>query len=266
MAVLDVHSDLDHHRSVLTVAGPAPALEEALVRLTQAAIEAIDLRRHAGVHPRFGAVDVVPFVPLSAAGLPAAVAAARRYAQRAGDLGVPAFLYQGAAAGDPVSLPDVRRRAFQDLAPSAGPPTPHRTAGAVAVGARGFLVAFNVDLDTSRVRIARQIAAQVRSRDGGLPHVRALGFALPSWAACQVSMNLIRPLVTGVGAAYDEVAQLAAHEHVRVLRSELVGLAPRHSLPSSMDALHLARPAKVLEDELARAFGVALDLEDPGPI
>ena len=264
--MLDVHRDLDHHRSVLTVAGPARPLEDALVRLTQAALEVIDLRRHSGVHPRLGAVDVVPFVPLTASDLPAAVGAARRYAARVAELGIPAFLYQAATEGAALSLPDVRRRAFGDLPPSAGGPAPHPTAGAVAVGARGFLVAFNVDLDTTRVRIARQIATRVRERDGGLPHVRALGFKLDSWAACQVSMNLTRPLVTGVGAAYQEVAGLARDLGVGVLRSELVGLAPRHSLPRVTDGLRLARPAKVLEDELARAFGVALDLVDPGPI
>lgn len=251
---------------MLTIAGQAGALGDALVALTRTALEVIDLRRHAGVHPRFGAVDVVPFVPLTRDALPAAIGAAGRYAARVSALGIPAFLYQAAAGGPPVSLPDVRRRAFRDLAPSVGGPEPHPSAGAVAVGARGFLVAFNVDLDSTRLATARRIAAQVRERGGGLPHVRALGLLLASLAATQVSMNLIRPLVTGVGAAYAEVARLAAHEHVRVLRSELVGLAPRHSLPPTTDGLHLARPAKVLEDELARAFGVALDLGDPGPI
>jgi glutamate formiminotransferase len=254
--VLDRHSDPDHHRSVLTVAGPGGALVEGLLAATAVAIERIDLAQHLGVHPRFGAVDVVPFVAPDPTDQPAAVAAAHRFAAAAATLGVPCFYYE--AAGGP-SLPEVRRRAFRDLAPdvvpSAGGSRLHTSAGAIAVGARGLLVAYNVELSTDDVAAARAIAARVRESGGGLRYLRALGLALGSRGATQVSMNLVRPLETTVGHAFDAVVAAAAAAGIEVAGSELVGLAPRGSLPVDLERLGLRQAPKVLEDELAAFFG-----------
>jgi glutamate formiminotransferase len=204
--LLDVHVDPDHNRSVLTLAG-----EEAARVVAAMTVLTIDLRAHAGVHPRIGAVDVVPFVPLGEATMAEAIAARDRFARWAGDeLGVPCFLY-----GPERSLPDVRRHAFADLAPDTGPATPHASAGAMAVGARPPLIAYNLWLVEPDLDVARAIARDVRG-----PAVRTLG--LQVGADVQVSMNLIDPLVVGPAEAYDLVAPRAA-----VARAELVGLLPR---------------------------------------
>ena len=208
-SLLDVHRDEHHNRSVLTLAGPA--VEDAARSLTARAIETLDLRTHAGVHPRIGVVDVVPFVPLGPATIADAVAARARFASWAAvELGVPCFLY-----GPERSLPDVRRGAFTTIRPDTGPPSPHPTAGAIAVGARPVLVAYNLWLaapaDTS---LARRIAGEIRG-----PSVRALG--LDVGGQPQVSCNLVAPATTGPGAVYDAVAGRA-----RIERAELVGLLP----------------------------------------
>jgi glutamate formiminotransferase len=205
-ALLDVHSDPSHHRSVLTVAGPD--VEEAARAVAREAVARIDLRAHDGVHPRLGAVDVVPFVPLDGDD---AVGARDRFARwAADDLGLPCFLY-----GDERSLPEVRRRAFVGLSPDVGPATPHPTAGAVAVGARPVLVAYNLWLVSADVATARAVARSLRGE-----HVRALGLDVGGQA--QVSCNLIAPLVVGPDAVYDAVAATT-----EVARAELVGLVPR---------------------------------------
>ena len=256
--LLDVHSDPDHNRSVLTFLGPPDRLVEAMVAATSAAMDMIDLRGHQGIHPRMGAMDVIPFVPLRSAGMPSAVAAARECARRIwAEAGVPCFLYEEATlgGGPPRPLPEVRRRAFRELAPDFGGPHPHPTAGGVAVGARAVLVAYNVDLATEDAAVARRIARAIRERDGGLPHVRALGLSLPSRNASQVSTNLTRPTITPIGVVFEAVANLAAAEGVRVTGSEIVGLTPRAALPPSAEYLMLAQPPKILEDEVARLFG-----------
>jgi glutamate formiminotransferase len=204
--LLDVHTDPDHNRSVFTLVG-----EDAPRALARRAVAAIDLRAHEGVHPRLGVVDVVPFVPLAGATLAEAVAARDRFAAwLAGTLGVPAFAY-----GPERTLPEVRRRAFRGLAPDAGPPEPHPSAGATAVGARPLLVAWNVWLTEPDVGLAKRVAAAVRG-----PHLRALG--LPVAGGAQVSMNLVATALVGPAEAWDRVAALAP-----VARAELVGLAPR---------------------------------------
>jgi glutamate formiminotransferase len=206
--VLDVHSDADHHRSVLTLAGPH--VDEAARAVASAAVARLDLRTHAGVHPRFGVVDVVPFAPLDGTGLTAALAARDAFSTWAGaQLGLPCFRY-----GPERSLPDVRRGAFTVLAPDTGPATPHPTGGACAVGARPILVAYNLWLRSPDLTLARRVAAAVRG-----PEVRALGLAVGD--AVQVSMNLVAPLVVGPAAVYDTVDAIA-----RVERAELVGLVP----------------------------------------
>ena len=209
--LLDVHHDADHHRSVFTMVGT-----EAPRRLARRAIELVDLSRHAGVHPRVGAVDVVPFVPLAPSTFDDALTARDEFARFAAEeLGVPCFLY-----GPERSLPDIRRRAFTGLEPDVGPDVPHPSAGAMCVGARSILIAYNVWLASDDVNVAKAIAREVRS-----PSVRALGLSVGSWT--QVSMNLIAPEVTGPEDVYDAIIARAP-----VLRAELVGLAPSRTLAS----------------------------------
>jgi glutamate formiminotransferase / 5-formyltetrahydrofolate cyclo-ligase len=207
--LLDLHHDPHHHRSVFTLAGTSAARD-----LTRDAVRRLDLRRHEGVHPRLGVVDVVPFVPLDGSTMADAVEARDAFAAWASaELGVPCFLY-----GPERSLPEVRRRAWRDLAPDAGPPDPHPSAGALCVGARPVLVAYNVWLEQPSLELARSIAAAVRG-----PHLRALGLMVGDRA--QVSMNLIAPDELGPGAAFDLVST-----HAAVVGGELVGLLPQRVL------------------------------------
>ncbi|MEO6987288.1 MAG: glutamate formiminotransferase [Aquihabitans sp.] len=221
--LLDVHTDPHHHRSVLTLLG-----EEAPRAVAAAAVEAIDLGIHHGVHPRIGAIDVVPFVALDGSTFDDALAARDRFSQWAADeLSLPCFIY-----GPERTLPDIRRRAFTDLVPDTGPHHPHPTAGAVAVGARPLLVAYNVWLAEPDLAQARLVAAQIRS-----PQVRTLGLAVGD--RVQVSMNLVEPLTVGPASATDAVAALAP-----VAGCELVGLVPEavlQAIPKSRwDELDLA--------------------------
>jgi len=210
--LLDVHTDGDHNRSVLTLVG-----EDGPRSLTRAAVAALDLRDHVGVHPRIGVVDVVPFVPLGDATLADADAAADRFARwAAAELDVPCFRY-----GSGRSLPAVRRGAFTDFGPDWGPSVPHPSAGAIAVGARPVLVAYNLWLTGADLDAARAIARDLRG-----PAVRALGLAVGD--EVQVSMNLIDPMALGPAQVYDAVATRAS-----VARAELVGLVPRAVLEAT---------------------------------
>jgi len=205
-SLLDVHSDRDHNRSVLTMVG-----EESPRAVTRAAVEQFDLGAHDGVHPRIGIVDVVPFVPLGHATMADADAAADRFGRWAGsELGLPGFRY-----GAERALPAVRRGAFVEFAPDWGPSEPHPTAGAVAIGARPLLVAYNLWLAAADLELSRGIARDLRG-----PTVRALGLAVGDQV--QVSMNLIDPMAVGPGDVYDLVAARA-----EIARAELVGLIPR---------------------------------------
>ncbi len=227
-ALLDVHTDPHHNRAVLTLAGPA--VEEAAQALTVEAVRRIDLRLHAGVHPRLGAVDIVPFVPLGGSSMADAVAARDRFAAWAGaELGVPCFLY-----GPERTLPDIRRHAFTALAPDTGPAAAHPTAGAICAGARPVLVAYNVWLAAGAdVDDARRVARLIRG-----PGIRALG--LNVGGRVQVSMNLVDPERLGPADAYDAVAAL-----VPVDGAELVGLVPASVLdavsPGRWEELDLSR-------------------------
>jgi glutamate formiminotransferase len=232
-ALLDVHTDPDHNRSVLTLGGEADEVAAAALALARATVERIDLSTHAGAHPRLGAIDVVPFVPLGPAGADELVLAggvALAWAERAaGELGVPVFLYD---AADPKrrSLPDLRRTAFRERQPDFGPAEPHPTAGAMAVGARPILVALNCELADDDVAAARVTSWAVRERDGGLPGVRALGFALASKGRAQVSMNLVDLSATGVEDACAGVRRAARRLGTDVAAVELVGLLPAAEL------------------------------------
>jgi glutamate formiminotransferase len=242
--LLDTHSDAGHHRSVLTLAGPAAELEAAVQDVARAAVTMLDLDAHDGAHPRLGVLDVVPFVDLDdpRRAAPAAIAARDRFAGWAGqELGLPCFLF-----GPERTLPEVRRAAFAELRPDTGPAGPHPHAGAAAVGARGVLVAYNLWLETADVATARAVAAAIRR-----PAARALGLDVGGRA--QVSCNLIDPFVLGPEAVYDEVAA-----RTPVARAELVGLVPAAVLeavaPPRRAALDLD-PERTIESRL-RAAGL----------
>jgi glutamate formiminotransferase len=227
-SLLDVHRDPDHHRSVFTLAGAHTP--EAIRSLAIAVAEGVDLSRHDGVHPRFGSLDVVPFVALDDSPPSLAAREALEFASWiAATLGVPVFLF-GDADALGRALPDVRRDAFTARAPDVGPAVPHPTLGAVAVGARPVLVAVNCELDRDDDVVARAIARAVRERDGGLPGVRALGFRLASRGAAQVSLNLVALERTGLQTACDAVRAAARARGVDVARVELVGLLPAAEL------------------------------------
>jgi glutamate formiminotransferase len=241
--LLDVHADPAHHRSVFTfVAPPQPALEAAFAAAAVGR-ERIDLRRHRGAHPRMGAVDVVPFVPVRHTTMEVCVGLARRLGERVGrELEIPVFLYARAATRpEREHLPDIRRGQFEglrerigtdpDAGPDFGPPRIHPTAGCTAVGARSFLVAYNIYLATGDVDLAKEIARQIRTSSGGLPAVQAAGFAIDGQA--QVSMNLLDVDVTPPAVAFAAVEAAALRRGVCIGWSELVGLVPERALPGA---------------------------------
>jgi glutamate formiminotransferase len=265
VTVLDLTSDRDHHRSVLTFAGRPGAVEEAAFSVAKKAVELIDLTRHQGAHPRMGAIDVLPFVPIQGATMADAVLLARTVGARIGsELALPVFLYEAAAARpERKNLADIRSPEFEGLRdligkdpariPDFGPNRIHPTAGCVAVGARPPLIAFNVDLDTTDVKIAKKIAKKIRERDGGLPAVKALGIDLPARHCAQVSMNLCDFTKTGLLAAFQAVEKEAAALGTRVRAGELIGLVPRAAFPE--DGARVLRliefdPGRILESRL----------------
>src|SRR3954469_4153490 len=261
--LLDRTSDASHNRSVFTMAGEHDAVMDALDRLIATAIHEIDMDVHIGEHPRIGAVDVVPFVPLASTTMDDCVELARRFGQRiASTYELPVFLYAN-AAGRPerVKLADVRRGGYEGLKneiglngrePDFGPSRLHPSAGAVAVGARPFLIAYNINLDSRDVELAKRIARRVRESGGGLPRVQANGFWIEELRAAQVSMNLLDFRTTPIWRVWELVAQLAGEEGVRPLESELIGLAPVDAL---LDVADHARfdPSASVEDRLAAA-------------
>jgi len=221
----DWSADPDHNRLVVTFVGPPAAVRTAALAASSVAVARIDLRAHAGVHPRLGALDVLPFVPLSGVTLADCAALARDVGKElAARLGLPIFLYE-AAAPDARSLPRVRREAFGLLTPDFGPAVPHPTAGAAVVGARGPLVAYNVNLDTPDLSPTRAIARELRTHSR-LPGVRALGLRLASRGQTQVSMNLTRPADTPLLAVFRYVAERAREQGVSVVGSEIIGALP----------------------------------------
>jgi glutamate formiminotransferase len=241
--LLDVHRDPGHHRAVLTLGGHARDVEAAVRRLARTVVDLIDLTGHEGAHPRLGALDVVPFVELDGRGSPltgvvgpAAVGARDRFARWAGaDLSLPCFCYGPRAHPSPTGdgrpfppLPEIRRRAFVSLTPDTGPPEPHPTAGACAVGARGPLVAYNVWVGGGDVALARSVAAAVRG-----PAVRSLG--LDVGGRPQVSCNLIAPWVVGPAAVYDDIARHLETAGASAEGAELVGLVPAGVLDAVPD-------------------------------
>ncbi|MEX1008442.1 MAG: glutamate formiminotransferase [Acidimicrobiia bacterium] len=256
-SLLDVHVDADHHRSVFTLAGPGEHdAEPALRRLARAVADRVDLTAHDGVHPRIGALDVVPFVALDGTPSGDAVDAARAFASWAAEeLALPVFLY-GDADPQHRALPDTRRDAFTRRQPDVGPPEPHPQLGAVAVGARPLLVAVNCELDRDDLALARSLARAVREIDGGLIGVRALGLELESAARVQVSMNLVDLGATGLQQACEAVRSLARGRGADVARVELVGLLPASELARCDDEFRVwsgISPDQTIEARLDRA-------------
>ncbi|MFO7572953.1 MAG: glutamate formimidoyltransferase [Gaiellaceae bacterium] len=238
---LDVHSDEDHHRSVLTLAGDPRSLLDALVAGTAAALEAIDLRIHDGVHPRVGAVDVVPLVPILGELMEVANESALVLAERIGtELGVPVFLYGQLGGGKRPA--DYRRGGLEELTRRvesgelevhAGPSRISPRSGAVLVAARPPLVAYNVELATHDVAPARQIASAVRESSGGMPGVQAIGLLLPRSGRVQVSMNVLDLERSPLHEVVAEVRRLAAEREIDVVGGELVGLVPESVLAAA---------------------------------
>src|SRR6266852_8876961 len=233
--LLDVQADAAHNRSVFTFVAPPDASVEAALVAMRVATERIDLSRHSGEHPRMGATDVVPFVPVAGITMDECVALARTLGERVGkEMEIPVFLYARAATRpERVLLPDVRKGEFEGmrartLEPDFGPHRIHPTAGATAIGARPFLVAYNVYLDTPDVSIAKEIAKQIRTSSGGLPAVQASGFEVEGLA--QVSMNLLDLDITPLATVFAAIKALAGKRGVDVKKSEIVGLIPERAI------------------------------------
>jgi len=267
--VLDTHLDPDHNRSVITFVATPAKVVPAAVNAVRRASQLIDISTHQGEHPRLGATDVLPFVPVRGVTMDDCVALAHHAGEIiAHELGIPVYYYEQAALRpDRVNLEDVRRGALELLreqittnperAPDAGPPQVHETAGAIAVGARSFLIAFNVILRSTDTAIARQVARKIRARNGGLPFVKALGFRLHTRALVQVSMNLVNYKVTGMTEAYDAVRRETAALGVEIEGTEIVGLVPRDAL--DRDAAYFPKledfsDAKILEHQIDQCF------------
>jgi len=268
--VLDTHIDPDHNRSVITFVAPPEKVVDAAVSAVRRASELIDMRTHQGEHPRLGATDVLPFVPLDGVSMNDCV----RIAHEAGtiiarDLSIPVYYYERAAlCPERMNLEDVRRGAFELLreqittnperAPDVGLAQVHESAGAIAVGARPFLIAFNVILRSSDIAVARQIARTIRARNGGLPFVKALGFRLQTRGLVQVSMNLINYEVTGMTAVYDAVRREADHIGVEIESAEIVGLVPQNAIDRNatyFNKLENFSESKILEHQIRTICG-----------
>jgi glutamate formiminotransferase / 5-formyltetrahydrofolate cyclo-ligase len=277
--LLDRTSDPSHNRSVLTLAGEGPAVERALEATIEVAIDAIDMEQHRGEHPRIGAVDVIPFVPLGSTTIEDCVALARSFGARVADrFDVPVYMYARAATRpDRVRLADVRRGGYEavrdeigrpgadpDRRPDFGPARTHPRAGAVAVGARPFLIAWNINLSTDDVEVAKRIARQVRESGGGLPAVQGNGFMIEELDSAQVSMNLLDFATTPMWRVYDEVGRLAAEEGVAIRESELIGLAPQAAFDGV--ASHAGVPVAADPEARFAAAAAYLKLRDAHPL
>ncbi len=265
--LVDIHSDVSHHRSAFTIVGEQRSVLEAVFRAAKVAVAMIDLTHHTGEHPRIGATDVVPFVPLGDTTMSDCVALASELGARLADqLGVPVFLYGHAATREGRRVPHAfRRGGFEQLVstigttpattPDYGRPAVHSTAGATAVGARTSLVAFNVFLDTDDVGVARDIAGSIRTSAGGLPDVQTKGFLVEGSA--QVSMNLLDPVATTPLVVFETVQRAAQRLGIAVSHSEFVGLVPEAAVDGvDGSALQLrTRLADHLLEPKVRAVG-----------
>jgi len=267
--VLDRTSDADHNRSVITMAGEPEAVRDAAVRAVGKAAELIDLTHQTGAHPRIGATDVVPFVPIEGVTLDDCVALAKSAAREIWErFRIPVYLYEAAAQRpDRTNLENIRRGQFEglreevlhnsDRAPDIGEPRLHPTAGATVVGARKFLIAYNINLDTPEVEIAKAIAKKVRFSSGGLPCVKAMGVDLRARNLAQVSMNLTDFETTPVHRAFEEVKREAQSRGVGIVGSEIIGLIPRRAIEATADyylKIENFSPSMVLENRLEESL------------
>jgi glutamate formiminotransferase len=262
--LLDYSSDASHNRSVMTLAGEAGPLQAGVLALFEAALPAIDLRVHSGEHPRLGAVDVVPFVPIEGVTMDDCVALAKETARSVAErFDVPVYLYEEASS-NPLrkNLEDIRRGEFEGLAakmaadgwaPDYGPFAPHPSAGASIIGARMPLIAYNINLASDRLDVAKKIAAAIRFSSGGFRYVKAMGVTLADRGIVQVSINLTNYEKTPIARVFEAVKREAERYGVNVLESEIVGLVPSAALlATAAAALQLAafRPDQVLEARL----------------
>jgi glutamate formiminotransferase len=254
--LLDWELDADHNRSVVTFAGPADAVVEGAIRGAGRAAESIDLSRHQGAHPRVGVADVIPFIPLEGDNMETCIAAARTAADGLWKrLGIPSYFYEAAAlTPERRLLEKTRRSGFDGKPPDVGDVAAHPTAGASMVGARGFLVAYNVDLQTKDVAIAQAIARRVRASSGGFPHVKAMGLYLPSRDCAQVSMNLTRyeeiPLMDLLRTIDEEAVRLGTGGGA----GELIGFIPRKAFEKAPEFFRRAAnfsESRILEVRMA---------------
>jgi glutamate formiminotransferase / 5-formyltetrahydrofolate cyclo-ligase len=261
--LLDRTSDPDHNRSVLTFAGDAESVQMAMEGAVAVAVEQIDMEKHEGQHPRIGAVDVIPFVPLGDTTIEDCVNLARRFGARiASRFDLPVYLYAKAANRSERSvLADIRKPQYEGLKqlisqsgwqPDYGPATLHPRAGAVAVGARPFLIAYNINLESEDLALARRIAHRIRERSGGLPRVQALGLYLEDLRCTQVSMNLLDFSVTSLWQVFETVSSLASADGVAVRESELIGLAPLAALVDAADRADIS-PDLPVEERITQA-------------
>jgi len=273
--LLDRTSDASHNRSVFTVAGEHEPVQDALERLVGAAIHEIDMDTHRGEHPRIGAVDVIPFVPLAATTMDDCVELARGFGRRIAErFDLPVYFYANAATRpERAKLADVRRGQYEGLReeiaqhgrePDAGPARLHPSAGAVAVGARPFLIAYNINLASEDVELAKRIARRVRESGGGLPRVQANGFWIEELRRAQVSMNVLDFQTTPLWLVWETVRDVAAEDGVELAESELIGLAPLAAFLAVAD-----RVGAPTEDPVERRLAVAaasLRLRDFSPM
>ena len=244
--LLDYSSDPSHNRSVFTFAGDAGPVKAAVLAIYEQALKSIDLRQHSGEHPRLGAVDVVPFVPIEGITMDGCVSLAKDVGREIGErFGVPVYLYEEASANPArKNLEDIRRGEFEGLAakmasagwtPDFGPAAPHQSAGASVIGARMPLIAYNINLSTSRVEVAKKIAAAIRHSSGGFRYVKAAGFELKDRGIVQVSMNLTNYEKTPIFRVFEAVKREAERYGVSILESEIVGLVPAAALNATAE-------------------------------
>ena len=273
--LLDRTSDASHNRSVLTLAGEADAVAEALERAVAVAVHEIDMEAHSGEHPRIGAVDVIPFVPLAGTTIDDCVELARRFGRRIAErFELPVYLYAKAATRpERVKLADIRRGGYEGLRaeieqpgrePDFGPARMHPSAGAVAVGARPFLIAWNINLASADRDLAVRIARRIRESGGGLPKVQANGFMIEELGRAQVSMNLLDFAVTPMWVVWETVRDVAAEDGAELAESELIGLAPLAALQDVAD-----RAGSPSDDPVERRLAAAaayLRLRDFSPL
>ena len=272
--LLDRTSDRDHNRSVLTFAGPAESVATAMEKAVGVAVERIDMNVHQGEHPRLGAVDVIPFVPLGDTTIDETIELAKTFGERIAErFELPVYLYARAATRpERAVLADIRRPQFEglkeligtpDYSPDFGPEHIHPTAGATVVGARPFLIAYNINLESHDVELARRIARRVRERSGGLPRVQALGLYLDDLGCAQVSMNLLDFEITPLWLVWETVSALAREEGVEPRESELIGLAPLAALVEVAD--HVSAEAETPVEQRITEAAAWLRIRDFDP-